>query len=194
MKWCHTQEVCDLNTQCPMLAMLHTIIISSLLTMSCYHSMLCAGNAAFHYYHRLIMLSSLTAVCWQWEACVLCLRATWHTVNHHYHSLINGANIKCNVSNEMSKGVKWTPLYSPNCLQWMRNITKTCVPTEHLRTLNTYSIFRHIHTIVKATLSLVMSIRLSVGLNRAIWLPLDGFSWNLIQGFFKNLSRKFKFH
>jgi hypothetical protein len=36
------------------------------------------------------------------------LRATWHTVNHHYHSLINGAATKCNVSNEMCKGVKWT--------------------------------------------------------------------------------------
>jgi hypothetical protein len=130
--------------------MLRTIIIASLLTTSRYHSMLCAGNTACHYYHRMTMLSLLTAVCSQWEACMLCLRATGHTVNHHYHSLINGSATKCYVLNEMSKGVKWTSLYSPYCLQWMGNITKTCVPTENFRTLITYSVFTSIHTIIKS--------------------------------------------
>jgi len=70
MNWCHIQEVCDLNNQCCMLAMLCNIIIASLLTIPRYHSTPCAGNTAYPYYHRLMMLSSLTAVCWQWKACM----------------------------------------------------------------------------------------------------------------------------
>jgi hypothetical protein len=42
----------------------------------------------------------------------------------------------------------------------------------------------------KETISIVMSVHL----HGVTWLPLDGFSRNLIFEFFENLSRKFKFN
>jgi len=47
----------------------------------------------------------------------------------------------------------------------------------------------------KATISFVISVRLSVHLHRTTLLPLVGFSWNVIIEYFskKKHSRKFKF-
>jgi hypothetical protein len=46
----------------------------------------------------------------------------------------------------------------------------------------------------KVTTSFVLSVCLSVCPYGTTWLPLEGFSWNLISVLFRTLLRKFQFH
>jgi len=40
------------------------------------------------------------------------------------------------------------------------------------------------------TISFIMSVHPSICLNRTTWLPLDGFSWNLIFEYFSKLYQE----
>jgi hypothetical protein len=60
------------------------------------------------------------------------------------------------------------------------------LPVESSFTTTFYAFFAALR---KVPISFVLSVRP----RRTTWLPLDGFSWNLIFEDFKKLSRKFKF-
>ena len=118
----------------------------------------------------------------------------------------------CLESNKLSVPLFWALFNINQCREqmyrltrvqrWPRNsllITQSCEihstsPCRHdCKTYSFYMkfhIFRRYHKIAEKRLR--ASSCLPVRMEQL--LPLDGFSWNLIWGFFENLSRKFKFH
>jgi len=173
--------------------MLCNIIIASLLTISHYHSMSCAGNTAYPDYHRLMMLSSLTAVL-AMESMYVMSEGNMAYCKPPLSQLNYGAATKCNVLNDMSKGVKWTPLYSPDCLPWTLSKPAYQQNTSgHLSLVQSLGAFaQHKKQLLASScpyicLSFCRPARNNVVPTGWIFMKFD-------IRIFKNLSRKFRYH